>query len=58
MKKLFMLLAIIAAVFSASSCACNKSSEETAAPNECCGECDETELECCDSTCVDCNKTE
>ncbi len=68
MKKVFMSLAIVAAMFAAASCACcgNKAAEETA-PCEtetCCEDkaccdtctatCDSTKCAACDSTAADC----
>ena len=70
MKKVFMSLAIVAAMFAAASCACcgNKCAEE-AAPCEnktccetkaccdtCAAVCDSTKCAACDSTAADCCK--
>ena len=67
MKKVFMSMAVVAAMFAAASCACNnnKATEECAATE--CTECTECEgcqkadscaKECCDSTkCAQCDST-
>ena len=71
MKKVFMSLAIVAAMFAAASCACcgNKCAEE-AAPccktetccetkaccDTCAAKCDSTKCAACDSTAADCCK--
>lgn len=65
MKKVFMAMAVVAAMFAAASCACNNNSKnaEAAEPaTECCGECQEADSccnkECCDSTkCAGCDST-
>ena len=72
MKKVFMSLAVVAAMFAAASCACNNNSEKAVECTECtecegcekadscCAKecCDSTKCAQCDSTCVDCNKAE
>ncbi len=67
MKKVFMSLAVVAAMFAAASCACNNNSEKatectecTEQADSCCAKecCDSTKCAGCDSTCVDCNKAE
>ena len=70
MKKVFMSMAFVAAMFAAASCACNSNSQaEEAAPVEagCCGGdcadcsegCESTEqCEVCDSTAADCQKAQ
>ena len=70
MKKVFMSLAVVAAMFAAASCACNNNSEKAGecAATECadCAGCDKAEKpcdascekECCDSTkCAQCDST-
>ena len=67
MKKVFMSLAVVTAMFLAASCACNNNTKcaEEAAATECCGECKKAEEctkecteECCDSTkCAGCDST-
>lgn len=70
MKKVFMSLAVVTAMFLAASCACNNNKcAEEAAATECCGECEkaeectkecsgECEKQCCDSTkCAGCDST-
>ena len=73
MKKVFMSLAVVAAMFAAASCACSNNSEKAVECTECegCDQacekadsccatecCDSTKCAQCDSTCVDCNKAE
>lgn len=56
MKRIFMSLAIVAAMFAAASCACNNCCKKSEAADACCEntECCETK---CDSTkCADCDK--
>ena len=67
MKKVFMSLAVVAAMFVAASCACNNNTENAAveAATECCGDCKECEKadsccakSCCDSVkCAGCDST-
>ena len=70
MKKVFMSLAVVAAMFAVASCACCNNSEnaaecckecchecKTEVVTECCKECS-AEKSCCDSTkCADCDST-
>ncbi|MBQ3246182.1 MAG: hypothetical protein IJB06_05645 [Bacteroidales bacterium] len=52
MKKVFMSMAIVAAMFAAASCACNNTPKEAEAAEPCC-----EQTECCDSTkCADCTE--
>lgn len=71
MKKLFMTMAVVAAMFAAASCACNnnKAAEAATECTECteCAGCEKEDAccekecckkECCDSTkCADCDST-
>ena len=58
MKKVFMAMAIVAAMFAAASCnCCNNSKKTEKAATECCADCDKKE--CCDSTkCAGCDKAD
>lgn len=61
MKKVFMTMAILAAMFAAASCSCcNNSKNAEKAATECCADCDkkdDCQKECCDSTkCAGCDK--
>lgn len=66
MKKVFMSLAIVAAMFAASSCACNNNSQPVEDKCSCCTECEKdttkacTAEECaaCDSSATCCKKAE
>ncbi|MBQ3612875.1 MAG: hypothetical protein II989_02160 [Bacteroidales bacterium] len=70
MKKVFMSMAIVAAMFAAASCACNntpKAAETECEATECCDStkcadctecCDSTKCAGCDSTATDCCKAE
>lgn len=65
MKKVFMSLAIVAAMFASASCACNNNSQP-AEDHCCCTECEQdatktcTEEQCaaCDSSATCCKKAE
>lgn len=67
MKKVFMSMAVVAAMFAAASCACNNNTEKAAecAATECteCEGCEKEcekacEKECCDSAkCAQCDST-
>lgn len=73
MKKIFMSLAVAAAMFAAVSCACNNNSEKAQecaatecadcegcdkAADACCEKAEGCDKACCDSTNVDCKKAE
>lgn len=55
MKKVFMMMAVAAAVFAVASCACCNNSEKAAEECPCCTEC--AEVEACDSLCTPCDST-